>query len=47
MSYDGRSRRRELVDEAYNLQVKAGLMARHAPFNFYPLPQQVDLVQPP
>ncbi|KAI0254322.1 hypothetical protein BJV78DRAFT_1186955 [Lactifluus subvellereus] len=26
MSSDGRSRRRELVDEAYNLQVKAGLM---------------------
>ena len=27
MSSDGRSRRRELVEEAYNLQVKAGLMA--------------------
>jgi len=26
MSSDGRSRRRELVDEAYNLQVKAGMM---------------------
>ena len=29
MSSDGRSRRRELVEEAYQLQVKAGLMARH------------------
>jgi len=28
MNSDGRSRRRELVEEAYNLQVKAGLMAR-------------------
>lgn len=27
MISDGRSRRRELVEEAYNLQVKAGLMA--------------------
>jgi len=27
MSSDGRSRRRELVEEAYNLQVKAGLMS--------------------
>jgi len=26
MNSDGRSRRRELVEEAYNLQVKAGLM---------------------
>jgi hypothetical protein len=32
MSSDGRSRRRELVEEAYNLQVKAGLMARPIPF---------------
>ena len=31
MSSDGRSRRRELVEEAYQLQVKAGLMARHIP----------------
>lgn len=31
MSSDGRSRRRELVEEAYRLQVKAGLMARHIP----------------
>jgi hypothetical protein len=31
MSPDGRSRRRELVDEAYNLQVKAGLMVRSHP----------------
>jgi hypothetical protein len=29
MTSDGRSRRRELVEEAYKLQVKAGLMARH------------------
>ena len=27
MNSDGRSRRRELVEEAYDLQVKAGLMA--------------------
>jgi hypothetical protein len=32
MSSDGRSRRRELVEEAYNLQVKAGLMASRIPF---------------
>jgi len=31
MSSDGRSRRRERVEEAYQLQVKAGLMARHIP----------------
>jgi hypothetical protein len=29
MSSEGRSRRRELVEEAYKLQAKAGLMARH------------------
>lgn len=28
MSSEGRSRRRELVEEAYKLQMKAGLMAR-------------------
>jgi hypothetical protein len=32
MSSDGRSRRRELVEEAYSLQVKAGLMASRIPF---------------
>jgi hypothetical protein len=32
MSSDGRSRRRSLVEEAYNLQVKAGLMASRIPF---------------
>lgn len=32
MSSDGRSRRRELVEEAYNLQVKAGLMASRTSF---------------
>ncbi len=32
MKPDGRARRRELVDEAYNLQVKAGMMARRTPF---------------
>jgi hypothetical protein len=32
MSSDGRSRRREMVEEAYKLQVKAGLMARRIPF---------------
>ena len=31
MNASGRARRRELVDEAYNLQVKAGMMARHTP----------------
>jgi hypothetical protein len=31
MSSVGRSRRRELVEEAYKLQVKAGLMASHIP----------------
>jgi hypothetical protein len=35
MSSDGRSRRRELVEEAYNLQVKAGLMASRIPFAYY------------
>jgi hypothetical protein len=35
MSSDGRSRRRELVEEAYNLQVKAGLMASRIPFGYY------------
>ena len=34
MSSDGRSRRRELVEEAYNLQVKAGLMASRIPFGY-------------
>ena len=34
MSSDGRSRRRELVEEAYNLQVKAGLMASRIAFPF-------------
>ncbi len=33
MSSDGRSRRRELVDEAYDLQVKAGLMASRIPLS--------------
>jgi hypothetical protein len=28
MTSDGRSHRRELVDEAYNLQVRAGLIVR-------------------
>jgi hypothetical protein len=32
MNAGGRARRRELVDEAYNLQVKAGMMARRMPF---------------
>ena len=32
MSPDGRSRRRDMVEEAYNLQVKAGLMASLIPF---------------
>ena len=31
MNAGGRARRRELVDEAYNLQVKAGIMARRTP----------------
>jgi hypothetical protein len=35
MNSDGRSRRRELVEEAYNLQVKAGLMASRLPFRYY------------
>jgi hypothetical protein len=36
MNSDGRSRRRELVEEAYHLQVKAGLMAsRHSKFFFF------------
>jgi hypothetical protein len=35
MNSDGRSRRRELVEEAYNLQVKAGLMASRIPFRYY------------
>lgn len=35
MSSDGRSRRRELVEEAYDLQVKAGLMASRFPFWIY------------
>ncbi|KAH9062106.1 hypothetical protein EDB87DRAFT_367021 [Lactarius vividus] len=34
MNADGRARRRELVNEAYNLQVKAGIMARHTPFEY-------------
>jgi hypothetical protein len=34
MSSDGRSRRRKLVEEAYNLQVKAGLMASRIPFGY-------------
>ena len=34
MNADGRARRRELVDEAYKLQVKAGMMARHTPFEY-------------
>ncbi len=32
MNAGGRARRRERVDEAYNLQVTAGIMARHTPF---------------
>jgi hypothetical protein len=32
MNAGGRARRRELVDEAYNLQVKAGMMARRTHF---------------
>jgi hypothetical protein len=36
MNSDGRSRRRELVEEAYNLQVKAGLM-RAAQFGAFGL----------
>lgn len=32
MNSGGRSRRRELVEEAYNLQVKAGLMASRNSF---------------
>jgi hypothetical protein len=35
MNSDGRSRRRELVEEAYNLQVKAGLMASRIPLVAY------------
>lgn len=35
MNSDGRSRRRELVEEAHNLQVKAGLMASRIPFVAY------------
>jgi hypothetical protein len=34
MNSDGRARRRQLVDEAYNLQVKAGMMARGTPFEY-------------
>jgi len=34
MSSGGRSRRRELVEEAYDLQVKAGLMASRIHFPF-------------
>lgn len=34
MNSGGRSRRRELVEEAYNLQVKAGLMASRIHFPF-------------
>lgn len=43
MSSDGRSRRRELVEEAYNLQVKAGLMASRIPFWIL---QYYDFVDP-
>ena len=32
MGSDGRSRRRDMVEEAYNIQVKAGLMASRIPF---------------
>ena len=34
MSAGGRARRRQLADEAYDLQVKAGLMARRTPFEY-------------
>lgn len=34
MNSDGRARRRELVDEAYSLQIKAGMMARGTPIEY-------------
>lgn len=46
MNSDGRSRRRELVEEAYDLQVKAGLMASRIPFvGYYHFPDP-DLSHP-
>ncbi len=36
MSSEGRSRRREMVEEAYKLQVKAGLMASPTFLQFDP-----------
>lgn len=49
MSSDGRSRRRQLVEEAYNLQVKAGLMASRIPFGYstYSTTVDVDPLPPP
>ena len=44
MSAEGRSRRRELVEEAYNLQVKAGLIVSHTPTT--PLPPSLAQGRP-